>query len=69
MILPTGKAKQLDQIQANYVVSLLNKGLIEGDRREAYFKENGRAKEVNYRTLQNDAVRKAERELQDIERG
>lgn len=34
-----------DEASANYLMSLLNKGLIKGDRRQQELRENGR---VNY---------------------
>lgn len=62
------EAKPLDEVKVNYVVSLLNKGLIETDRREVQFNKTGQAEERDLLELFEKAEKKLLREIERIEK-
>lgn len=52
------ETKPLDEAKVNYMMSLLNKGMIESDRREAIYKQTGKAEDRDMEALYQRAEKK-----------
>ena len=62
-VVEEGSCEPLNDVSANYVMSLLNKGLIETDAKAEHFKQTGKAKVQSLKDLYKQAQLKVDQEM------